>query len=65
MFAALGVDAALRMGAYFLVQGVLFAVERPLGVLRWRSAIRRTWTVVAVLGPSPLFTEPLITTLGF
>lgn len=65
MLAALGAPAAISMGAYFLVQGVLLALERRLGVTRWRSGLRRTWTVVAVVAPSPLFVEPLITTLGF
>jgi len=51
---------ALSMAAFFAVQGVLMMVERKLGVRKWPAAAAHSWTVVCVLGTSPLFTEPLL-----
>jgi Membrane bound O-acyl transferase family len=65
MFAALNAVVALCMGAFFLVQGVLIGVERRLGVRQWQPRWGHVWTVLAILLPSPLFTEPLLRVMGF
>jgi len=46
--------------AYFVVQGVAVALETRLGVARWPRACRRAWTLVIVVGTSPLFVEPCL-----
>lgn len=51
---------ALPMGVFFLVQAALMGVERLLNVKRWPAFAQHTWTVVAVLGTSPLFVEPFL-----
>ena len=48
------------MLVFFLIQGVFVLCELPMGVARWRPALAHAWTVVAVLGCSPLFIEPLL-----
>jgi hypothetical protein len=53
-----GAWAAVTMGSFFVVQGVLLLVERRLGAARWPSPLARAFTVVALLVPSPLFVEP-------
>jgi hypothetical protein len=60
IFVPLGVLYATTMAAFFVLQGVLMLVERPLRVRRWRRPFAHTWTVVCVLGTSPLFTEPML-----
>lgn len=64
MAAAVGLRAGVSMGAFFLVQGALMALERAAGQRLWRVELRRAWTILAVVLPSPLFTEPLLVTLG-
>ncbi len=56
--AALGPGAALAWGAFFLVQPLLIAAERRLGVARWPTAAGHAWTIAAMLAVSPLFVEP-------
>jgi len=57
---ALGPRMAASMGLYFLIQGLLLAVEGPLGVARWREPLGRAWMLLCTLLPSPLFVEPIL-----
>lgn len=57
---ALGLTMAASMGLYFVIQGLLLAVEGPLGVARWREPLGRVWMLACTLLPSPLFVEPIL-----
>jgi len=57
---ALGPAMAARMGLYFVVQGLLLALEQPLGVSRWSPNAGRAWMLACTLLPSPLFVEPVL-----
>jgi hypothetical protein len=57
---AVGWAMALSMLVFFLIQGVFVLFEVRMGVAHWRPALARAWTVVAVLGCSPLFIEPIL-----
>lgn len=58
--AALDQDMALRTAAFFGLQGVLLALEGPLGVRRWPLPAARAWALAGTIVPSPLFTEPML-----
>ncbi len=60
VFVAVGLPMAVIMFGYFVVQGLAVAAESRLGVARWPRAWRRTWTVVIMVGTSPLFVEPCL-----
>lgn len=57
---ALGPAAAASMGGYFLIQGVLLALEHRLDIDRWPAPAGRAWMLAGTLLPSPLFIEPLL-----
>ena len=57
---ALGPRMALCMGLYFVIQGVLLALERPLRVALWPALAARVWTLAGTLLPAPLFVEPML-----
>lgn len=57
---AVGGSMALAMVVFFLTQGVCVLLELWLGVAHWHPIYAHTWTVIAVLGCSPLFIEPLL-----
>ena len=57
---AVGPAMAAIMASYFVVQGLLLALEVRLGVARWTEAAGWAWTMACVLVPSPLFIEPLL-----
>jgi hypothetical protein len=48
------------MLVFFVTQGMFILLELWAGVARWHPLLAHTWTVVAVLGCSPLFIEPLL-----
>lgn len=62
--AALGWTGALPMFAFFIVQGGLVAVERALGVARWRPTPGRVWTIGTFVLSMPLFVQPAVELLG-
>jgi hypothetical protein len=51
---------SLACGGFFLVQPLLIAAERGMGVRRWRPVAGHVWTLLALGITSPLFTEPAI-----
>ena len=55
-----GAGAAVTMGSFFVVQGVLVLVQRRLRAARWPGPLARAFTVVALLVPVPLFVEPAL-----
>lgn len=57
---AVGGGMALAMLVFFLIQGVCVLLELRTGVARWHPIFAHAWTVVAVLGCSPLFIEPFL-----
>lgn len=57
---AVGPAMAAIMASYFVVQGLLLALEARLGVARWTEGAGWAWTMACVLIPSPLFLEPLL-----
>jgi hypothetical protein len=57
---ALGPAMAASMGLYFVIQGLLLALEGPLQVNRWPAPLGRLWMLVCTLLPSPLFVEPIL-----
>jgi Membrane bound O-acyl transferase family len=57
---AVGWAMAGAMLVFFLIQGVFVLFELLVGVARWQPAFARAWTVIAVLGCSPLFIEPIL-----
>lgn len=59
-WAALGLGLGLVMGAFFVSQAVLVALERGLRVARWPRRLARAWTLTTVLATSPLFVEPTL-----
>ena len=59
VLAPLGGTMALAMGSYFAIEGVLVLAEKWLQVRRWPVPLQRVWTIVAVVGPSPLFMVPM------
>ena len=54
---------SIPMASFFLIQLALIAAERALGVARWHPAAARAWTLVALIGVSPLFSEPMLALL--
>lgn len=57
---ALGPAMAARMGLYFIIQGLLLALEGPLKVARWPEPAGRAWMLACTVVPSPLFVEPVL-----
>jgi hypothetical protein len=51
---------SLCFGAFFVVQPVLIAAERWLGVRRWWRPAGWSWTVAVLTITSPLFVEPML-----
>ncbi len=62
---AVGAGMALAMVIFFLIQGGCVLLELWMGVARWHPFFAHTWTVVAVLGCSPLFIEPFLRILHY
>jgi Membrane bound O-acyl transferase family len=60
---ALGLGMAALMLGYFCVQGMIVGVELVLGVARWKPLPAHLWTLVWMVGVSPMFTEPLLRVL--
>jgi hypothetical protein len=56
----IGIAWAIPMGLFFLVQGAFALVETRLRIVRWARPWQHAWTVVALLGSSPLFVEPML-----
>ncbi len=48
---------SLTCGAFFFVQPLFIAIERKLGVRRWRPAAGWAWTMAVLAITSPLFVE--------
>jgi hypothetical protein len=60
---AVGPTMAAAMLGFFVLQGVLVAVERKLGVLRWSPLPAHAWVISVMVLSSPLFTEALLRAL--
>lgn len=61
---ALGPAMAASMALYFVIQGLLLALEGPLAVARWPEPLGRAWMLACTLLPSPLFVEPVLRLVG-
>ena len=64
VFVPLGAALAGVISAFFLLQAALVVLERVIQVRRWPPVLAHAWTVFAVLGPSPLFVEPILRIFG-
>ncbi|HLX68224.1 MAG TPA: MBOAT family protein [Verrucomicrobiae bacterium] len=64
MWVALGRSAALTTMAFFLIQGVFVLAENRLHIRAWPIPIARAWTLLIVLGTSPLFIDPALRLFG-
>ena len=62
---ALDSTAALSTLIFFILQGIIVLAEKPLHVGTWPSALARTWTITAVLGPASLYIDPCLRLFGF
>lgn len=51
---------AVSMLAFFLLQGQLVLFELVLRISQWTPMLACAWTIIALLGPSPLFVEPIL-----
>jgi hypothetical protein len=60
-----GLAMASWMFGYFVVQAVVMALERSLGVRRWGARAGHVWTVSWMVATAPLFLEPAVRVLGF
>lgn len=60
MLPAGGVALAGVWGLFFIIHGMLMALERRLGVARWRRPFAHAWTVSMFVLTSPLFVEPML-----
>jgi hypothetical protein len=60
---AAGAIAALEMGAFFVIHGVLVLIETRIGVRRWPVALARVWTLGMFVVTLPLFAEPFLRSL--
>ncbi|MFZ5479120.1 MAG: MBOAT family protein, partial [Myxococcota bacterium] len=60
-----GLAAGLRMGAFFVVQGLLVVIERALGIARAPAWVGHAWTVACFVATVPLFIEPFLRLAGF
>lgn len=63
-YAALGLRAALSAAAFFLLQAPIVMLEAKWRVSRWPAPAARAWTLLWLLGTSPLFVDPLLHGLG-
>lgn len=64
VFFGAGLNMALLAAAFFALQGVLLIAEHALRVRDWPGVAARAWTVICILGPSPLFVEPVLRVVG-
>lgn len=64
VFFGAGLNMAMAAAAFFVLQGVLLIMEHALRVRDWSTLAARAWTVVCILGPSPLFVEPVLRVVG-
>jgi hypothetical protein len=60
----LGLFWAAIMASFFVLQGIVVLFESRLSLARWPIPLQHAWAVVAVLGPSPLFVEPMLRIFG-
>ncbi len=56
--------AALTMGSYFILHGVIVLAELRLHPRAWPVPLARAWTLIAILGPSSLIIDPFLQILG-
>ncbi|MBI2377075.1 MAG: hypothetical protein HYV07_23950 [Deltaproteobacteria bacterium] len=60
IFVPLGLEAALTMGTFFVLQIPLIALERKLKLGRRPVWVSRAWTLGSLVCLSPLFVEPFL-----
>ena len=61
---AAGFAMAGLMLLFFVLQGVVILLEFALGTARWRPGLGHAWTILWMVGASPLFTEPFLRMIG-
>ncbi len=63
MMVSAGVEQAAVWAVFFMIQGGFIIGERALHIDRWRAPVAHAWTIVLMVGSSPLFVEPVIQVL--
>jgi len=61
---ALGIRPALIVVLFFIIQGAVILVENRLRIQTWPTSLARVWTVIIILGTSPLFVGPGLRLFG-
>jgi D-alanyl-lipoteichoic acid acyltransferase DltB (MBOAT superfamily) len=61
---ALGRWAAFTTVLFFMIQGVVVIVENRLRIQTWPIVAARAWTMIILLGSSPLFIDPGLRLFG-
>jgi len=64
VLSALGPWAAFTATLFFVIQGVVVLVENRLRIQTWPVPLARAWTVIIILGTSPLFIDPGLRLFG-
>ena len=59
-YVPLGAEMALWMAGFFLIQGAIVLLELSIRVSAWPVAGQRAWTILMLVGTSPLFVEPFM-----
>jgi hypothetical protein len=63
--AGAGAAAAALNAGFFLLQPILLAAERAMGVRAWPAWAGSAWTMGSLLALSPLFVEPVLLAMSF
>lgn len=64
IFFALGMWPAFTTTLFFTLQGAVVLAENRLRIQNWPAPVARTWTVIMILGTSPLFIDPGLRLFG-
>jgi hypothetical protein len=61
---SLGTWAAFTATLFFVIQAPVILIENRLHIQNWPTPIARAWTVIIILGTSPLFIDPGLRLFG-
>ncbi len=64
VLSALGPWAAFTATLFFVIQGMVVLAENRLRIRTWPPPLARAWTVIMILGTSPLFINPGLRLFG-
>jgi membrane bound O-acyltransferase family protein len=64
IFFALGTWAAFTTALFFVIHGMVVLAENRFRIQTWPVPVARAWTVIIILGTSPLFIDPGLRLFG-